>query len=189
MTEAFYEIVSDKTLLLHKGYLEKQKLKYSVCEKSYPCIKGKGIGEINKMRSIARGDKENITSLSCDIILHETYFQSFGREYQSSEVVRKLYRTETSFLYTVYEASMQSDGGFVVIRAERDKIIIDCVSQPSKLLNKPILAVDICEHAYFYDFGFEKEKYLERVLPRLNLNMLDNFFQSRLKKENICGII
>ncbi len=36
----------------------------------------------------------------------------------------------------------------------------------------PCLAVDLAEHAYFYDFGFDHEKYLVEAISRLNLSLL-----------------
>ena len=40
---------------------------------------------------------------------------------------------------------------------------------------EPILAVDICEHVYFLDYGFDKERFLCRFLPYLSLSKIDQF--------------
>ena len=37
---------------------------------------------------------------------------------------------------------------------------------------EPRLAIDLCEHAYFIEYGFDKERYLEDLLRHLDLSRL-----------------
>ena len=36
-----------------------------------------------------------------------------------------------------------------------------------------VLAVDLSEHAYFTDYGFDKSEYVRNLLPYLDLSILD----------------
>ena len=51
----------------------------------------------------------------------------------------------------------------------------------------PLLAVDLFEHSYFIDYGFEKEKYLSSALSNLNLSRLTpkNVLQNRIENGKI----
>ena len=166
-------ILSESSLDLHKEYLRRQKLKYSILEKSFPEISGKKICQISKMKI---KDKSEIESLYLDIMFHNVYFSSFGKEYQGSDAVKKRFRTEASFLYELFEAGKKEDGGFILIYFNKGLIDYTVVSKCSNLRIEPILSVDLCEHAYFLDYGFEKEEYLNKALSLLNLNSLDKIF-------------
>ena len=164
-------VLSEDALNLHKEYLKKLKLKYSIFEKSIPEISGKSIREISKMRIMER---DEILSLGRNIKSHELYFNSFDREFQSSEAVRQRFRTEASFLYELYEAAAKADSDFLLVTVNsKGALDYEPLSEKSFLKTEPLLAVDLCEHAYFLDFGFEKEEYLKKILYRLNLNALD----------------
>ena len=170
-------VLSEKTLNLHRDYLKKQKLRYSIWEKAFPQISGKCAFEIAKMKI---RDKRDIISLKCDIMCHELYFASFGKEYQSSIAARNKYRTESSFLYEIYEKSRCEKQGFLIIGMSGGRIEYT-VGEENEILKitNPLLAVDLYEHAYFLDFGFDMDLYLNKILPMLNLSFLDKFLQSK----------
>ena len=169
-------VLSEETLNLHKEYLKKLKLKYSIFEKSRPEISGKGMCEISKMRI---AERDEILYLMRDIKSHELYFNSFDREFQSSDAVRKRFRSEASFVYELYKTAMESDGDFLLVTANKGELDYEVLSEKSFLKAEPLLAVDLCEHAYFMDFGFEKEEYLKKILYRLNLKSLDKILLKR----------
>ena len=93
-------VLSDRAMNLHKEYILKQKLRYSVMEKSFPDIVGKNIREISRLKI---REREEIVLAKWDIMCHEKYFISFGREHQNSSAARYMCRTEASFLYEIYE--------------------------------------------------------------------------------------
>ena len=43
------------------------------------------------------------------------------------------------------------------------------------------LAVDLCEHAYFYDYGFDKKSYLKAALSSLDLSKIENTVEKKKK--------
>lgn len=169
-------VLSEESINLHKEHLKNLKLKYSILEKSIPEISGKSFREISKMRIKYR---DEVLSLLRNIKAHEIYFDSFGREFKSSNAVRNKFRTESAFLYELYEASKKEAGDFLLVTLNKDEVEYELMSENSFLKTEPLLAIDLCEHAYFLDFGFEKEEYLKRIISRLNLNRLDKKISKR----------
>lgn len=168
--------ISDESIDLHRKHLENLKLKYSILEKSIPEIKNTDIRLLNKLR--VKRYKNEALKMKCDIMCHDMYFSSFGEEYQSSETVKKSYRTEASFLYEIFETAKEWDsGGFILICVEKGCVFTHIGENAVDVFTRsnPVLAIDLCEHAYFLDYGFNKSLYLENALKRLNLNKLDKF--------------
>ena len=166
------DFLSEYNITLHMGYLNKQKNLYSVMEKSYPEIKGLSIEKIKRMRIPTR-DKEEIFRLFGLILGHEVFFSSFDSSYRSSPAVRKSFGSEANFLYEMYSLAKDREG-FLFIHKDNGKITFDVYSDFSKCIPKrPILAIDLAEHAYFYDYAFSKEDYLRAALKSLNLSLLE----------------
>lgn len=178
MSYGLSNVLDEKTTEIHKEYLRRQKLRYSVLEKSCPLIVGKGIFEIPRLKGIPSDIKREALLLGSDIMLHEIYFDSFGIEYPCSELIKKDFRQESSFLYMLFERAKETKDGFLTVYIKGTKAEIDHVPTGEALRLRPILAIDLCEHAYLFDYGFERDEYLKRVLPRLKLNVLDKFLQS-----------
>ena len=169
-------VLSEEVLNLHREHLRSMKLKYSVYEKSIHEIAAKSMREISRTRI---KEREEVLHLFRNIKAHELYFDSFGAEFQSSNAVRKKYRSEASFLYELYEAAKKEKSDFLLITLNNGELGYEAMTEKSFLKSEPILAIDLCEHAYFIDFGFEKEEYLKKVISRLNLNRIDKIFLKR----------
>ena len=162
------DFLSERSLSLHREYLKKLKLQYSILEKSVPCIVGKGLSDIQKMRVPY---KEEILSLKCNITCHELFFDSFGAGNQTSKCIKQTFGSEAVFLYKIYEASKTVENCFAFVSMSRGipRFFFGSPGMILKLLN-PVLVIDLYEHAYFLDYGFDKEDYIRRLLPYLNLN-------------------
>ncbi len=165
------KILSERSISLHKEYVNNLKHRCTALEKSAPEVIGKPLSEIKRMRFLNKWD---IIKLRSEIECHEIFFSSFGKMYQSSKTVKNKYNTEASFLYELLEAAESSDDDFLGIYVKRGGIFIK-FGEALELFraDTPILAVDLCEHAYFLDFGFSKREYLQNLLPFLNLGKLD----------------
>ena len=61
--------------------------------------------------------------------------------------------------------------GFVLVYRFGEKIEVrECTDFVSaQRYAAPALAIDVCEHAYFMDYGFDRERYLVSALPYLNV--------------------
>lgn len=170
------EILSERAVRMHRDYLNELLLRRSIFEKSYPngvlnsYIKGKGL---------ARGERESMRELDNEISAHKIFFNSFSNiKYQHSEIVKKQYGDISHLLNEVFRVCMASEGDFVYIVMQRGRVEVCACKAKCEPPAEPILAVDICEHVYFLDYGFEKEKFLCSLLPYLSLPKIDQFSKS-----------
>ena len=170
---AMHKFLSEEAVSLHREYLNTLKLKYSVFEKSYKDIAGKSVNKIKTAR-VDRETKKEIIKTKLDIELHNLFFSSFSENPRSNSRLRDAYGSEQAFLYEVYRLALKSDGGFLVILKNRNKIDIICgrLEQLEKLDLTPCLALDLEEHAYFLDYGFSREEYIKNALSSLDISKL-----------------
>lgn len=159
---------------LHREYLRTQKLKMSIFEKSYPELVGKSCREILKT-SIKRSEREEAAALLADIRAHEIYFDSFSSQNLRSQRIRQSYGSEANFLYQLTCLAEKCSGFVFVITDRRGVLNISVHNEPIAAFLSgctPILAVDLCEHAYFLDYFYDKQSYLKAAISHLDLNKL-----------------
>lgn len=167
------KFISDTNLKMHKEYVRQNRLRLSIFEKSYPELSGKDCSEILNVR-IRKNEKQEAFELSAEIKAHEIYFSSFGSSCGVCAPIKKEYGSEAAFLYCLYEKCIDREG-FLYLYHDRNNQIRFFVGKDYKrvLINfKPILAVDLFEHAYFFDYGFDREGYIKSALSSLNLSKL-----------------
>ncbi len=166
--------LSDEAVRLHKEYLQNLKLRYSVLTKSVPQLVGKNIKDV-KWLKIKKEDKRQAEELLGNILAHELYFNSFSHEVRQSRCVSALFGSEASFLYEVYLDLKEQPSGFLLIYKESGAIKYVTSDEPWVYFIRiaPLLAVDLYEHAYFLDWGFDRDGYIKGALSRLDLSKLD----------------
>ncbi len=173
--------LSSDNVLKHKEFLKDLKLKYSVLEKSYPSIKGLSLEEINRAR-LQNEERREILALRSKIILHEIYFDSFCEEFHPSEAVKKSFGSEANFLYEIEREILKNEEyGFLLVFFDRKNRLNFKVANDftDVLLNgTPILALDLFEHAYFSDYGFDRKRYVKAALSQFNLNKINDFYKT-----------
>ena len=49
-------------------------------------------------------------------------------------------------------------------------------------MEKPLVAIDLAEHAYFGDYGFCREEYIKAAILHLDLSKISDFVKERRKK-------
>ncbi len=167
--------VSESNIARHKEYLRELKLRMSIFEKSYPDMQGAALGGIMRARA-ARSERELALRLKAEINAHELYFSSFGNSGCRSEKVRSAYGSEAAFLYRLLCECREARGGFLFVFAEGRGVDYYVGEEYARWLvgKSPILALDLCEHAYFMDYGFHRDDYLKAALSRLNLSKMEN---------------
>ena len=159
----------------HREYLRTLKLKYSILEKSIDGIAGKTLSEI-QLKRLSLKDREDVVKLYTDIRLHEIYFSSFSdKKFSASALAREKYGSESALLNLIYKKAMSLPFGFVSVRVERGSILVDAESENFEHFRygEPELAIDLAEHAFFQDYGFNKERYLIEALEFLDLSRLE----------------
>ena len=166
--------LSDENLAIHKEHLRTKKLQYSILEKSIEGIKNKNIEEIIRQK-LKKRVREDVLRLLSDITLHELFFASFAENtHASSDAVRLSYGSEASFLNALFLECLNLSHGFVCVYYSSGRVSMRggfdglslCLPAP------PTLAIDVSEHAYFLDYGFDKERYIMAALPFLDLSKL-----------------
>lgn len=175
-SDGILTFLSQDNLTLHTSYIKRLKHKLSILEKSYEGIKGKSIREL--MRAKLPSDiKTEALELLSDIESHKLFFDSFTDKHNKCNVIRGLYPSEESFLYEVYEKAMRSHGDFLYILLDtREHPLTVCDVGLLELYPRytPKLCIDLSEHSYFLDYGFEREGYIRAAVSHLDLIKLTN---------------
>ena len=172
--------ISERALSLHKEYVENERLRLSVIEKTYPELSGKCVKDILRSRC---GDKIEAARLKLDIMCHERYFSSFGKHYSQSEAVRRSYVSEATFLYELGRIAESAGEKFIFIYADYKRVKVICGDEWTLLkINGSPIIIDLSEHSYFLDYGFEKGRYINNLLPYLDLSLLDKKYHLRIEK-------
>ncbi len=172
--DALRTFLTEENIRLHKDYLRQQKLRYSILEKSIPEIKGKSITEIHKM-NLKKSLRAEILPLMQDIAAHETYFHSFSKESSPCKALKKYYSSEAGFCYELFQLARAEIGGFLFVFLDNRARPVAKLSSDTPfayVTEQPVLALDLCEHAYFADYGFDRDEYLRRAIASLNLAKL-----------------
>ena len=169
--------LDEESIKIHKEYTEDLRLKYSILEKSIDGIKGKSPRELLRMH-LHKRDRDVTVELLSEIRLHTLFFSSFtDEENQASHSVRAQYGSEAALLNLLYKEGVgASRGGFLCLYRINNQISYSHALDYKMLFLKsePLLAIDLCEHAYFFDYGFRKGDYLINALKHLKLSVFDN---------------
>ena len=174
MSLGIERLISDRALDMHKEHVRDLKLRLSILEKSYPELAASECRDIMRLRSKY---KREAVFLKCEIKMHELFFSSFGEGYQRSSKIKEQFGSESGFLYEILSFARDKKCDYILISLTKRERIAFNFGASELLLSDgvPLLCIDLCEHAYFLDFGFQREEYLKRVLPYLNLAAIDKF--------------
>ena len=169
--DAMRGFLSERNLELHRAYLEDARLRMSVLEKSGCVEAGKRYPEL--LRTRIKEAKGEVLSLAEDIYHHELFFTSFGERGTASSCLKPRYTSTAGFLYEAERYAMSRDGGFLLIFYDgKSAVISHSTERVMRRCGEPCLAVDLCEHAYFLDYGFDKLSYVRGALSHLDLSRL-----------------
>ena len=168
------DFLSERNLEQHKEYLNNLILQYNVFIKSYTILEGLDIDGIYKS-AIPFYEREECAILLGKITAHKIFFSSFGKRNLHSERIKKEYGSEASFLYQALNECRKTESGFLLDYEEKGKIAFSCTEQYYKVMRyKNVkLALDLYEHAYFYDYGFNREAYISNALSYLDFNNIE----------------
>lgn len=166
--------LSERNIEMHKEYLNTLILKYNVFLKSYPELTGRDVKGIFKTR-IPRRERAEAEKLYSEIVAHKLYFSSFSDRNISSERIKKEYGSVASFLYFIAEECKKADKGFLFICDDGKSLSAFAAEYSEDILRtkNAVLALDLCEHAYFYDYGFDKESYILNAISHFDLRKIE----------------
>ena len=165
------EIFSEENLALHREYVRKLRLRYSILETSLPKLSGKSVEDVLRLR-LARVDSNDVMRLLPEIQLHEIFFSSFSENgYPHSDLIVKRHGSVAAYLDMLYRLLRDVRYGFLVIRQNGDCSVITDYYR-AFYSGSPMLAIDMCEHAYFLDYGFDRDRYICSCLSRLDIGKI-----------------
>lgn len=170
--EAMRGFLSEENIALHKNYLKDLRLRYSVLEKSVPYLKGLSLEEIQRRVPRSSVKVEAIARLS-EIKAHEIFFDSFSRKAARCLSLCAKYGSESAFLHEVYSAAKKTKSGFLYVYSKGG--VQFEIKEDGGFFFKgelPVLAVDLFEHAYFKDYSFDRNRYLESAVYSLDLTKI-----------------
>ena len=166
--------MSEESIAMHREYLRNKRLRYSIFESSIPTLKGAEIRGVLRMR-LKQYDRRDALSLLTEIKLHDLFFSSFSSaRFPHSDLVCDGWGNEAAFLNEIFRVGMTLGCGFVCIYFLGARItvrgFVNCLDVFK--FGEPLLALDVFEHAYFMDYGFDKERYLISALPYLDITKI-----------------
>ena len=165
------EFLSEESISLHKEYVRQKRLKYSILESYLPELRGASVADLFRLR-MGKKDRADALSLLPEIVLHDVFFSSFCEEKNpSSRAIAELYGSEASFLNVLYRLALKHPYGFIGI-GRRASVCVFSGDAEALRYDAPLLAIDLCEHAYFPDYGFDRERYLVEALSHLDLKKI-----------------
>ena len=140
-------IVSSETLSLHRAHLD-------------------------ALRAKKRMGLNMSKDLDADIQSHVLYFSSFCRERMRCERIRKGYGSENAFVFELKEYAERQSACFLYIFPLHRFPYVG-FSASAKDIRRTVLCIDLFEHAYFLDYGFDRSAYLTAALSHLDLSVFD----------------
>ena len=170
--EAMNLFLSEGNIKRHLEHLREKRLCYSILEKSMPELRERPINEIFRL-NIDRGIKDEAISLLWYIKSHECFFDSFSMNQSMGKMMRI---SAEKLLYEIYTEAMKMDHGFLFVTLDKQKtprLMFSDGNDGAFIKYKPILALDLYEHTYFLDYGFDKKRFLQNAIQYLNISSLD----------------
>lgn len=170
---AMRAFLTEENINLHKRHLEHLRLLHSINEKSMPQLVGRSPREVLRA-DIPPSVRREVVENMLNVRAHEVYFSSFCLERKKVDEIKRFYPSEEAFLYDALCLAEGASGGFLIFYTDtrgvpRFTVTANCFEL---LRTTALLAIDLCEHAYFLDYGFDREKYLRAALERLDLTRL-----------------
>lgn len=160
------KFLSDESLLMHKEYLRRLKLRYSILCKSFNGLQDLDIRGILRMK-MPRDARDEAMGLYSEITLHKVFFSSFGSTVNPRcAPIETAYGSMASFAYEACKLALSHTHGFLALYNENGKLFMKADTDCRELLmiGTPRLALDLWEHSYFLDFGFDSERYVSTAL-------------------------
>ena len=162
---------------IHRDYLRSLSLKYEILEKSEPKLCGLPLSRLmNYPRGIARDICAEAIVLLSEISLHRLYFESFSEkgELYCQKQIEDRVGSLSSFIYDMKNASLKLRRGFVSIGRGRNGVEFRASEDFTEHFVEffPLLTIDLCEHAYFVEYGFNTERYLDSMISHLRFSLI-----------------
>ncbi len=172
--KAMNRFLSEENIKRHLEHLRTQKLRLSILEKSIPELGGKTMAQICRS-NLKSAVKDEALDLMWYIRSHECFFDSFCENQQRNMLILKHFSSLEKYIYDIYTEAKGYNHGFLYMFI--DKLGIPRTHYSDRydgafVKYKPCLAIDLYEHTYFSDYGFDRERFLKNALTHLDVSKL-----------------
>lgn len=160
----------------HREYVEGLRRRLQFLYKSCEELGGFDIRRLRRVRGSRQELAREVIALRADIMLHEVYFSSFSkREYPPSPTAAVCFGSAFGLLNEIKRAALSKGITYAGVCRRKGELRVFALGSVEEIfsLGEPSLVIDMAEHAYFFEFGFNREEYLGRALTYLNLSLLD----------------
>ena len=180
---AMHSFLSPESVTEHLEYYRKLLLRRSIAEKSIPEVRGADWHSLSG-RGLPTGIVREVAPLLYECESHRLYFSSFC-EVEPDSPSMSASGDVAGFIYDVYKACSEARSDFMTIYVDplRRDILLDCDTYNVRVLRRcvPVLALDICEHAYFRAYGFDRDRYIREAVRHFDLEKITKVLDIRKK--------
>ena len=163
--------VSEDAYTWHRAYASDLLKKWSILQKSIPYLENKSPVEVLTEKR-GRRMPPDVRMLAVETEAHMRYFSSFAAYATVSDAFCRRFGSVTSFFYRIYEDAMQTEAPFLFVGTGRDGGLVTGTDSDMLACGRPVLALDLCEHAYFYDYRFDRKAYIKAMVNCLDVGKL-----------------
>ena len=129
-------------------------------------------------RALKRGE----TFAMDGIILHELYFENMGGnsnglDFMNAQCFKESFPSMEEWKEDFIATAKASRGWAILAFDQRSKMFRNCSLDAHDVgnitLSYPIIVLDVYEHAYFYQYGTDKVKYINNFMNNINSDIVN----------------
>lgn len=172
----------EEHLKLYHGYINK----YNEIQEKLAQLSENDYSQANQTYSLIRELKLELSFAWGGIVNHELYFGHLGSDGQLFEgklmdQIKKDFGSFENFKKDLKTTGLASRGWVWTAWNEKEKRLFNYLGDAQNTFPiwfaKPILALDVYEHAYFIDFGTNRGQYIEAFFESINWQEIETNFQ------------
>ena len=174
---------------LYEGYIKKIN---EVEEKLKSADRATAHHNYSELRGLLLDRAHNLNG----VVLHELYFSNLtdavtAPDEDFKSVIERDFGSWDNYINDFKAAGMSSRAGWAMtVYNYRDgkvhNFAIDQHDMHVPVFVKPLLIMDLWEHAYTTDYGIDKKSYIEAFMKNVNWSVVSQRFEGLLKRETVC---
>ena len=180
LMEAMYAFLSPESIAAHRTYMQ-QIISREEALRHGQMYDDRSPEQLYRDR---RRDGE-LYNLCAEALAHKLYFSSFVPYATVSDALGRRFGGLTTLFGELWTAAHAAERFLFIGTDRRGELLVH--GELGRFLARrcrPTLALDLCEHAYFSDYGFNRDAYVRAALGHLDLGRLLSE-ASEEKEENL----